>query len=346
MDFLPTEEQSQIIDSFREFLSAELPLSRLQHDSPAATDHSRWPQMAELGWFGIGIDAGQGGLGLTLTEEILLCIEAGAHLLSPALLATILGAHTASAGGQPALAAAVIAGQNRVALTVPRTGSTDAGDPVEAGISGEFLVIDGQAADYLLIATPLAAALVATADLPAGDPHPCIDESIQLSLLTLQHHRPAARLSSGSAGLSVWRRGVLLTAALSVGLAERSKQMSVDYAGQRHQFGRAIGSFQAVKHSCADMAVRCEAALSLLLQAGLETGDDHPASRFDADAARLLASSAAVANAEHSIQLHGAMGFTREMPVHLMLKRAHLLSVLFGNREQLLADIIAGPSPD
>lgn len=93
------------------------------------------------------------------------------------------------------------------------------------------------------------------------------------------------------------------------------------------------------------MALRCEASLSLLTQAGVELSDNSAAATFDVPAAKLLATDAAIQNAEYAIQIHGAMGFTRELPIHHFLKRAHVLAGLFGDNRELLEIIATQPTP-
>ncbi|MFN2545023.1 MAG: acyl-CoA dehydrogenase family protein [Actinomycetota bacterium] len=119
-----------------------------------------------------------------------------------------------------------------------------------------------------------------------------------------------------------------LTAALSLGIAEAATDLAVAYAKEREQFGRPIGSFQAVKHLCADMLVRAEVARAAVYAAAvlLDEGDAHGA----VHAAKLLASEAAVVNGKTCIQVHGGMGFTWEAVPHLYLKRAMVLATHFG----------------
>jgi alkylation response protein AidB-like acyl-CoA dehydrogenase len=128
--------------------------------------------------------------------------------------------------------------------------------------------------------------------------------------------------------------GALLTAALQVGLAARMTELAVEYAKGREQFDRPIGSFQAVKHICADMFVRTELARAALHSAAVmlddpEAGD---ANRTVAGA-KLLADEAATGNARSCIQVHGGMGFTWEVPVHYFLKRAWLHATEFGTAD-------------
>jgi alkylation response protein AidB-like acyl-CoA dehydrogenase len=124
--------------------------------------------------------------------------------------------------------------------------------------------------------------------------------------------------------------GAALTAALSSGIASRTVELAVEYAKQRVQFDKPIGSFQAVKHMCADMFVRAEVARAAVDAAGvlMDEHDDDVARAVTT--AKLLASEAAIANAKSCIQVFGGMGFTWEVDVHLYLKRAAVLATQFG----------------
>jgi alkylation response protein AidB-like acyl-CoA dehydrogenase len=143
-----------------------------------------------------------------------------------------------------------------------------------------------------------------------------------------------------------WRRdGAVLTAALQVGMAQWACDLAVGYAKERVQFGRPIGGFQAVKHLCADMAVRAEVA-RCAVQAAAVTVDQADVGDADVAAAgaKLLADGAAVTNGRSCIQVHGGMGFTWEVPAHLAYKRARVLATQFGGEDALaeaLADALA-----
>ena len=142
----------------------------------------------------------------------------------------------------------------------------------------------------------------------------------------------------------MWRDGALLTAALQVGHAAEALDLAVAYAKERQQFGTPIGSFQAVKHMCADMLVRAEVARAAVHAAAcLADAPDvvdteaavagcTPGQLVDRSVggAKLLADEAALGNARAAIQVYGGMGFTWEVPLHLHLKRARVLSTTFG----------------
>ncbi len=148
---------------------------------------------------------------------------------------------------------------------------------------------------------------------------------------------PVGRVGPGVAGsrLDVDPRqlqglGAALTAALSSGIASRTVELAVEYAKERTQFDKPIGSFQAVKHMCADMFVRAEVARAAIDAAGVMLDEHHDDVARAVTGAKLLASEAAIANCKTCIQVFGGMGFTWEVDVHLYLKRAAVLATQFG----------------
>jgi alkylation response protein AidB-like acyl-CoA dehydrogenase len=146
--------------------------------------------------------------------------------------------------------------------------------------------------------------------------------------------------------LRLWREGALLTAALQVGLAARMTELAVEYAKTREQFERPIGSFQAVKHLCADMLVRTELARASLHAAAVTLDDgseDEGIGNADraVAGAKQLADEAACGNARSCVQVHGGMGFTWEVPVHFLLKRAWLQATEFGTADEHAEELAA-----
>jgi alkylation response protein AidB-like acyl-CoA dehydrogenase len=187
------------------------------------------------------------------------------------------------------------------------------------------------------------AELVAMADLGVGAP-----EEWPLDPLTPVWRVDAVATTSGRADRAsdeLRREGALLTAAYCVGMADRLTELAVDYAQERRQFDRPIGSFQALKHILADMAVRTELA-RVSVHAAACVSDD-PATGEPARAlsgAKLLAGEAAVLNGRSATQAYGGMGFTWEVDVHLYLKRAWLLETHFGGGDHH-ADAVAALMP-
>ena len=135
-----------------------------------------------------------------------------------------------------------------------------------------------------------------------------------------------------------YRKAALAVAADSIGVGSRALAMAVDWARERHQFGRAIGSFQAVSHRCADMLVALEGARSQVLAAAEVDLDE---SEYLVDLAAAAALDAGVTATEGALQIHGGIGFTWEHPVHLLLRRAQANAVLIG-RAGALRDRAAG----
>jgi alkylation response protein AidB-like acyl-CoA dehydrogenase len=141
----------------------------------------------------------------------------------------------------------------------------------------------------------------------------------------------------GDAGLArAWRQGgALLTAAYQVGMAQTCVDQAAGYALERHQFARPIGSFQAVKHLLADMAVRAEVARASVDAAACIVDDPASGDAVRAvSGAKLIAGEAALQNAKGSLQVHGGMGFTWDVDVHLYLKRAWVLDTVFGTPDE------------
>jgi alkylation response protein AidB-like acyl-CoA dehydrogenase len=161
-----------------------------------------------------------------------------------------------------------------------------------------------------------------------------MDESVILE-------RARLGASGRTAGEALAGRCDLLACAYLVGIAEATLAMAVEYAKTRRQFDQPIGAFQAVKHACADMAVRAEAARAQTFYAALALQAGEPRCGDEVAAARLIARRAAIENAKANIQVHGAMGFTQESTAHLYLKRANLMATLNGSLARDLARLKA-----
>jgi alkylation response protein AidB-like acyl-CoA dehydrogenase len=318
MDLLLNEDEQQIVDSVRDVLSHEFSMERLCKHQPPFTDSARsqWSTLADLGWFSLGLPESSGGLSMSVAEEGLLLREAGRHLVAPGLLATVLAAHAALAIKQPALAAQFAGGQLRAGLLIPQ-------GPLAAGEVVPVYLADAECCDWLVTWNASKFWLVARAALQDCESIQGMDKLVTLERgkLDLAHVHDCA-----SQDLSL--RAEVLVAAMLTGLSEGSRDMAVSYANVREQFGKTIGSFQAIKHRCADMAVRCEVAMCQTVWSALKTRDASSDAVREVSAARLLAQQAAEENAAANIQIHGAMGFTDEAGPHHFLKRALLLRQL------------------
>jgi hypothetical protein len=170
----------------------------------------------------------------------------------------------------------------------------------------------------------------------AFEDRPSLDPAVSMRML-----RPAVlRVAAAGADASVARLARLGAAAMLIGVAEAALDLIVAYAKVRHTFGRPIGAYQAVRHPCAEMALRAEAARCQLWFAAAAMKEGRADVDAHIDAAKHLANEAAVINADVDIQLHGGIGVSDEHDAHLLLKHALLLSRLFGSRRTLLMSLL------
>ncbi len=340
MDLLPTPEQDEIVSTVRSQLDKDFDLNALSalDGAPSVVDRALWRRCAELGWFGLGLDESLGGVGYTLAEEALLFAELGAHATPGPFLATVLGARLAAATGAADLAAELLGGDRVVVLAEP-----EGIGAVGAEVSGTVRITDHGDADLLLV---VGAEGVAIVDASAADvvAQPSLDPLVPLGVANLDRV-PAVVHAVDADAAALHLRGTVLVAAELAGIAAATAAQSTEYAKDREQFGRPIGSFQAVKHRCADMAVRAEAATSLVRYASLAVADGRPDGPFHADAARTVAGDAALANSQINVQNHGGIGFTWEHTAHRYVNRTQFLLRTLGDRRTHLAALLAEPAP-
>ena len=271
---------------------------------PGGFDASLWQTLVETGVFSLRAE-----LGLGLAEASLVFEELGRAAVPGPLVGTFLAAGLA---------------EGPVTVLDPRR--------------TPLLVGHLDVADSILVLDPAGVSLVpATGGMPLPEP---IDPLTPLHELSTVPDGAFIDLDGDFLGL--WREGALLTAALQVGLAARMTELAVDYAKTREQFDRPIGSFQAVKHICADMLVRTELARASLHAAAVTLDDPEVGDGDRAVAgAKQLADEAACANARSCVQVHGGMGFTWEVPVHFLLKRAWLQATEFGTADEHAEELAA-----
>lgn len=340
MDLLPNAEQQEIVSATAGLLEKELPVSRMRvlWERPSSVDRHVWSECAALGWFGLGLPETDGGVGYALAEEALVFREIGRHLAPGPFLASTLGARVAVMAGCSEEADAVIAGDAVVGFAQPR----DASAVVGAAVSGEFDVIDGVDVSYLVVVAPTGAALLASDAAGPVEPQRCIDPAVRLGSLELDGV-PAVAYCTADVD-PTFDRGAVLAAAMLTGIAEATRDTAAEYAKARVQFGKPIGVHQAVKHRCADMAMRAEAAHSQVLFAALCIDDGRSDMTYQAAAAKVVAADAAIRNAASNIQIHGGIGYTFEHDAHLYVKRAHVLDTIVGDTRQHLARLIDLPA--
>ena len=344
INLVPDAGQQQVVDSVTDFLKNKLPVERLRDRAiaPGAAEHREWRQMAELGWFGFGLPEELGGTGFTLAEEVLAFREFGRYLLSPAALAATLGAQVAARAGRRDLADTILSGAERPALGIP-TGTAGEFKLSAKLAQGELHLVDAKDVNLVTVWTDEGAALLGRADLKDIASVEPMDTTITLERGAAKSVAPVAFVAARDEPLPL--RASLLVSAIMVGMSEAARDLAAEYAKIREQFGKPIGTFQAVAHQCADMAVRVEAAWVQTKFAALAARDARKDAVFQASAASLLAGEAAFRNATMSIRVHGGIGYTADCPVHHYLKRTMLLRRAVGGAHLQGARLLAEEAP-
>ena len=293
------------------------------HGALAACPDATWRRCAELGWFGLAVPEADGGVGCGLAESTILFVELGRHVTPGPFLGTVVAAEVAAGTD---LGRAVAAGEHRVAL-----GERD-GD-------GATLT-DAEGADLVVVVGPEGASVHAL-DPTTTTVEPSVDSLTAVGRTTAL----GEPLAEAGPATGTYGRTLVRNAALAVGLARRALADSVAHVTEREQFGRAIGSFQAVRHRCADMAVRAEAAEVQVWFAAAAADARLPDADHQALAAMTVAGPAAVANAADNVQNPGAIGFTAEHLAHLLATRARVLVNRLGGERDRLDHLAAAGGP-
>lgn len=300
--YQPGRDQRALADSFIDSLAPLLPIERLHRS--VDEDAATWAALDALGLFEMAVNEDAGGLGLGAVEEVLVVTALGRCLASPSVLATLAAAHARYAGERPRR---VFAAFDGFAADCP------SGAPV--------LLRDGETNG-----------IFATASIGTAQ-----DTTHWLSdLAPVETGEQLGRFDAAAA-----LRLRLIEAAALAGLADGACAMAVGYAQVREQFGRAIGSYQAVKHFCANMAIAAQSAGDLVTFAAVALDNGRTDAAAQAEAAWIAAAQAALGNAATNIQIHGGIGFSDEADPHLFIKRARLLVAAGGGIEASL-DRIAG----
>ncbi|WP_369164853.1 acyl-CoA dehydrogenase family protein [Streptomyces sp. AFD10] len=311
MDFQLSDDQRALRSGMRDLLGAVFDRDRMRAavERGGALDRALWRELGAAGFFALRLPEEDGGVGLGLPEAVLLFEEAGRALLPGPLVATHLAAGRVKGAAEGAAVVTAADGDRPVAHLADADAVLAGGGPLD----GEALRAFVAAARPVRSMDPLTPLHLPPPEPVAGGP----------GRVAVAPGGVAGRAVSapGRAPAYAGRlryEAALLSAAEQLGSAARTTDMAVQHARERQQFGAPIGSFQAVKHLCADMLARTEPARAAVYAAAV-TGDP-----LEIAAAKLLADEAAVRNARDCLQIHGGMGFTWEADVHLHLKRAWL----------------------
>lgn len=367
VSYAPNEETTLLRETARDYLSDRLGIAEVRRLmlTDEGFERAAWKGLADLGWTGLAIPEEYGGAGYGPVELAVVFEEMGRMVTPGPFFATVAMAvpailELADAGQRAELLPPIAGGEAVATLAVhegPRdwdlqrieTSATRTGDSwVLDGTKNH--VLDGHLADLLLVVARMdeglgVFAVPASAEGVAVEQVSVLDPTRRQATVALRGATVGRPLGAGDARAGLGRALAKASALLSVeqvGGAQRCLEMAVDYAKTRHQFGRPIGSFQAVKHRCAEMLLKVEHAKSVAYHA-VRTTDDPEEFAIASPLAASVASEAYTWAAGENIQIHGGIGFTWEHDAHLYLKRAKSSALLLGDprhHRRLLGDAL------
>ena len=363
-----TQEHDDLRESTRRFLeqrSSTQDLRRLM-ESQHTYDPAVWEQLAQqLGLPGIAIPEEYGGSGYGIIEQVIILEEMGRALLSAPYFSSVILAATAllESGDEAAcreLLPGIADGSTVATLAwVEKLGAWDATARIDASatptadgwlLTGhKTLVLDGTTASLVLVVanTPAGPSLFAAVPGTAGVTSRLLKTlDSTRAFADIEFDGTPVRLigADGAAGVILERTLQIAAVALAaeqIGTAERCLQISIDYSKLRIQYGRPIGSFQALKHRFVDLLLEIETAKSATYHAAAAAAADDPELPLVSSMAKASASDALVHTASEMIQFHGGIGFTWEHDAHLYFRRAKITEQFLGS-PQMHREVVAG----
>lgn len=343
MDMLPSSFQHELAEATAQFCAEHAPPSAIRDrdrdDEASALAPKVWLAAADLGFIGLSVPAEAGGHAQGLADHAMVFRELGRSLIPGPFVASVVATQLAVSGGEHELASQFVEGHELAGFALPR-----GGDLTAEHLSGRVTLVDAPNSGYIVAYNNIGAGLVRVSDLTDAKRLPCIDPGSRLVAATADC-APVACWTLHNDAPVLWS-GITLAAAQLVGIAEACLDMTAEYAKTRVQFGQPIGVNQAVKHTCADMAVASDAALQQTLFAAICIVECRSDAQFHSRTAKFIAGRAAINNAGAGIQLHGGMGFTYEHDIHLYLARARVLDVLLGSGVEHLPSVLSLPMPE
>ncbi len=357
MEFALSSDQEALREAARLVLERHAPMARVRKivgpgtaaedgHAPAVDEFDRelWSAMVDQGWTALEVPESAGGLGFGSVELAVLCEEIGrsvaptpyvGHSLATDVLRRASTAEDAGAGG-PELERWVerlVSGEAVACLAfAPGAGHVQPTGRGAARVSVRTEpALYASVADVAVVVTDDAVVAVDLADR-RPPPQPAMDRTRSLSWLAFDGV-PALAVGGAHAARRAHDRAATAYAAELLGAADRALAMSVEYAGQRVQFGHPIGSFQAVKHRLADALVDVEGMRSTVYYAAWCLAADQPDASLAASSAKAWCADAGRRVMASALQVHGGIGFTWEHDLHLYVKRVELDGVVFGDAD-------------
>jgi len=345
MNLLYGEEEHELRSAVRQVLSDRSPwsavLARTESDEPY--DRSLWRTLAaDIGCAGLAVPEKFGGAGASWREAAVVAEELGRAVAPVPYLGSVLAMAALLASEDEELLPDLAAGERTAVLALPL--STPPGAVVLSSVHADGAsltgtvtsVADALAADILIVPSSDGLFAVDAADV-TRTPIPSLDLTRPLCDLSL-HSAPGRVLGDGEAAERAWSAaltaGAAVLASEQLGVAEWCLDTTVEYVKGRHQFGRPVGSYQALKHRLAELWVSVTQARAVARYAAGCVADDDPDAAIAVSIAQAHCSPVAVRAAEECVQMHGGIGFTWEHPAHLYLKRAKSDAIALGTPER------------
>ena len=340
MDFDLSDDQLALRAGANELLAGGATSQQVRTFSQGSElfDSVLWSAMVDQGWLSLAFDTAVGGLGMGLVEVAVLLEAIGAHAAPVPFAANVLAARALVRAGHGEAIASLLDGSAVASIAWSKRS-----DAIVAQQVGSQWLLSGRSdpSPY----APAATTAIVVAAQSDGQPglfvvhideaarparEPAMDLTRPLGWWEL-HETPAARLGGADAVTALLDDGAVFASCEMLGGAQTVLDMAVQYAKDRVQFGRAIGSFQAVKHRCADMLVDVEGIRSTAYWAAWSLGAGDHETSVAASTAKCWASDASKRVMASGLQVHGGIGFTWEHDLHFFLKRAQLDQLQFGD---------------
>jgi alkylation response protein AidB-like acyl-CoA dehydrogenase len=341
MNFDLTDDQRAIQRTAKEFLAARYKpeeVRRLALEDDRGFTDEQWAQIAELGWPALVVPEEDGGLGLGVVELAVVQEQVGYALAPSPFLSTVAAGLLLAAAGdaeqRERWLAPIASGEKRGAVAVLDGGANEL-EPTGGSLTGTKIAVpDAGGADVLVVSGAGGRHYL----VEPGAPGVTIEAAQALDpsrkLFTVHLEGAAAHQLAGGDDEAVQRAYDVLAVAVaaeSVGVAQRTMEMAVEYAKDRKQFGRPIGAYQAVSHTCAQMLLETEGARSTVLYAAWALDNEPQSGSLAAAMAKAYAGDAGFRVPAAALQVHGGIGFTWEHDLHLWLKRGRANRSLFGS---------------
>ncbi len=314
MDFDLTDDQLALREGASDLLDdlASPARVRAHTTTDAPFDAALWSAMVDQGWLGVELDESVGGLGLGSVEVAVLVEELGRHAAPAPFVPTVLALDVFAGAGEHEWVQRLLAGEARACV------AWDPAAPVPYAPSADVAVVIADDGLYAMDLTTH----------PAREP--AMDLTRELGWLPFDAGT-ARRIGDADARTRLLDRGATYTSADLLGSGSRALDMAVEYAKVRVQFGKPIGSFQAVKHRCADMLVDVEGMRSTVYWAAWCIGAGDSDASVAATTAKIWCGDASKRVMASALQVHGGIGFTWEHDLHFFLKRSQLDQLAFGD---------------